>query len=121
MPGQERDQDASLSAEDCEATWWSLVEALDTYLRLLHPLMPFVTEAIWGALPHRASDPPMLIQARWPGQRDTDAVVEADVEGVLDLVRGIRNARAQAKVDPVTWLPVDLTIQIGRASCRERV
>ena len=30
------------------ATWWTLVEALDTYLRLLHPVMPFVTEAIWG-------------------------------------------------------------------------
>ena len=31
-----------------EATWWTLVEALDTYLRLLHPVMPFVTEAICG-------------------------------------------------------------------------
>ena len=49
-----------------EATWWTLVDALDTYLRLLHPVMPFVTEALWGALPHRASDPDLLIVARWP-------------------------------------------------------
>ena len=39
------------------ATWWALVEALDTYLRLLHPVMPFVTEALWAAIPHRATDP----------------------------------------------------------------
>ena len=33
-----------------EATWWALVEALDTYLRLLHPVMPFITEhAVGGA------------------------------------------------------------------------
>ena len=102
--------DASLPAEARAATWWALVEALDTYLRLLHPLMPFITEAIWEALPHRASDPPMLIQARWPGERGRDAAVEAEVEAVLDLVRAIRNARADAKIDPATWLPVDVAI-----------
>ena len=102
--------DVSLPHESRVATWWALVEALDTYLRLLHPLMPFVTEAIWGALPHRASDPPMLIQARWPGERGRDGAVESDVEAVLDLVRAIRNARADAKIDPATWLPVDVAI-----------
>ena len=48
------------------ATWWTLVDALDTYLRLLHPVMPFVTEAIWGSLPRRAGDAELLIVARWP-------------------------------------------------------
>jgi valyl-tRNA synthetase len=102
--------DPSLPAADREATWWALVESLDTFLRLLHPLMPFVTEAIWGALPHRASDPPLLIQARWPGERGRDEAAEASVEAVLELVRGIRNARATAKIDPATWLPVDVAI-----------
>ena len=49
--------DETLPAADREATWWTLVEALDTYLRLLHPVMPFVTEAIWGQLPKAADDP----------------------------------------------------------------
>ena len=40
-----------------EATWWTLVEVLDTYLRLLHPIMPFVTEEIWQKLPRGAGDP----------------------------------------------------------------
>jgi valyl-tRNA synthetase len=102
--------DASLPAEDREATWWALVESLDTFLRLLHPLMPFVTEAIWGALPHRASDPGLLIQARWPAAAGRNETAEASVEAVLELVRGIRNARSTAKIDPATWLPVDVAI-----------
>ena len=49
--------DDRLGPDEREATWWTLVEVLDTYLRLLHPVMPFVTEALWAALPHRATDP----------------------------------------------------------------
>ena len=49
--------DESLGRRGREATWWTLVEVLDTYLRLLHPVMPFVTEALWAALPHRGERP----------------------------------------------------------------
>ena len=55
--------DESLPGEEREATWWTLVESLDTYLRLLHPVMPFVTETLWAAIPHRADDPELLIVA----------------------------------------------------------
>src|SRR5204863_2055944 len=48
---QVRLADKDLSAATREATWWALVGALDTYLRLLHPVMPFVTEALWEAIP----------------------------------------------------------------------
>jgi valyl-tRNA synthetase len=102
--------DESVPVAAREATWWTLVEVLDTYLRLLHPVMPFVTEALWASLPHRASDPELLIVARWPavGERVTDA--ETAVEALLELVRGIRNARAEAKVEPARWLPVDVVV-----------
>jgi valyl-tRNA synthetase len=59
--------DESLSAAEREATWWTLVDALDTYLRLLHPVMPFITERLWAAIPHRATDPDLLIVARGGG------------------------------------------------------
>ena len=65
--------DDALDAATREATWWTLVEVLDTYLRLLHPVMPFVTEALWATLPHRATDPELLIVARWPGVGERDA------------------------------------------------
>jgi valyl-tRNA synthetase len=94
-----------------EATWWALVDALDTYLRLLHPVMPFITEALWEALPHRATDPDLLIVARWPGVGERDATVEAEVGALVDLVRAIRNARADARLEPAAWLPLDVYVE----------
>jgi valyl-tRNA synthetase len=102
--------DATLSAEAREATWWTLVDVLDTYLRLLHPVMPFVTEALWAALPHRSSDPTLLIVARWPSPGERDATVEAEVASVVALIRGIRNARAEAHLPAGTWLPAEVAV-----------
>jgi valyl-tRNA synthetase len=89
-----------------------LVEALDTYLRLLHPIMPFITEAIWERLPHTSGDPALLIVADWPtaGSEASHAAVEAEVSALIDLVRAVRNARAEARIEPGAWLPVDVFV-----------
>jgi valyl-tRNA synthetase len=100
--------DDALSPGERAATWWTLVDALDRYLRLLHPVMPFVTEAIWAALPHRRDDPELLIVARWPVAVARDGRVEDGVGAVIELIRGIRNARSEAGIAPGAWLPVDL-------------
>ena len=102
--------DDDLPAATREATWWALVEALDTYLRLLHPVMPFVTEVLWGSIPHRATDPELLIVARWPAPLERDTAAERDVAALLELVRGLRNARAEAKVEAATWLPTEVVV-----------
>jgi valyl-tRNA synthetase len=101
--------DETLAQATREATWWTLVEALDTYLRLLHPVMPFVTEAVWSALPRAEDDPDLLIVADWPVVGARDETVEGAVEAVLDLVRAIRNARAEARLEPGVWLPIDVS------------
>jgi valyl-tRNA synthetase len=111
--------DGSLTDAAREATWWTLVEVLDTYLRLLHPVMPFVTEVIWGGLPHRASDPGLLVVARWPAPSGIDAEAEAPVEAVVELVRAIRNGRMEAGIAPGTWLPLDVHVPSGRAETFE--
>jgi valyl-tRNA synthetase len=102
--------DASLTDGEREATWWTLVESLDAYLRLLHPVMPFVTEELWGALPHAAGDPELLIVATWPAAGAREPAVEAEVAAVIELVRAIRNARAEAGAQAVAWLPVDVAV-----------
>ncbi len=109
--------DAAVSDEDREATWWTLVEALDSYLRLLHPLMPFVTEALWAVLPHFADDPDLLIVAHWPSAAagaasalERDPRLERSVGQLLELVRAVRTARAAAGVPAAAWLPVDVLV-----------
>ncbi len=111
--------DESLLASEREATWWTLVEVLDTYLRLLHPIMPFVTEEIWQRLPHLAADPEMLIVADWPSVAAdvVNASAETEVAALLELVRGVRNARSAARIEPAAWLPVDVYVpdELGTA------
>ncbi len=102
--------DEALPAAGREATWWTLVAALDTYLRLLHPVMPFLTEAIWAQLPRVPGDPDLLVVADWPVAGPVDLAAEADTAALLDLVRAIRNARSEARVDPTAWLPVDVLV-----------
>ncbi|HEX5827693.1 MAG TPA: valine--tRNA ligase [Candidatus Limnocylindrales bacterium] len=103
--------DETLSDAEREATWWALVDALDTYLRLLHPVMPFITETLWGALPHRESDPSLLIVARWPGVGERDVKAEAEVGALVELVRAVRNARADARLEPAAWLPLGVYVE----------
>ena len=66
--------------------------------------MPFVTEALWASLPHRATDPELLIVARWPGVGEADPAAEREVAMLIDLVGEIRNARASAKLPAADWL-----------------
>ena len=110
--------DADLPVAAREATWWTLVEALDTYLRLLHPFMPFLTEAIWAATPHGPADPELLIVADWPGPEVAarrDPAAESDVNVAIELVRGVRNARSEARLAASAWLPVEVAAE-GRVA-----
>ena len=82
-----------------ERTLDVLVYVLNTCLRMLHPYIPFITEEIWSYLP--TGDQPLIL-APWPvaneSHRDPDA--EAEFTILMDLIRGIRNARAEYKVEP---------------------
>ena len=106
--------DEGLSAAEREATWWTLVEALDTLLRLLHPFLPFLTEAIWAATPHDAADPELLIVADWPDPARWAAVrdpaTEAAVDRLRDLVTEVRNARSTARIAPGERRPGDVLV-----------
>ncbi|MHB8959062.1 MAG: valine--tRNA ligase [Candidatus Limnocylindrales bacterium] len=111
--------DATVDEADREATWWTLVEALDTYLRLLHPVMPFITERLWASIPHAADDPDLLIVARWPGVGERDGAAEAEVGALVELVRAVRNARSDAKLEPAAWLPLDVFVEPALAESLE--
>ncbi|MFC1959801.1 valine--tRNA ligase [Chloroflexota bacterium] len=76
-----------------------LVYVLETCLRLLHPYIPFVTEEVWQYLPHEGE---ALIIASWP-QADKQLIntaAEEDMRVLIELIRGIRNIRAEHDVEP---------------------
>jgi valyl-tRNA synthetase len=76
-----------------------LLEVLDTLLRLLHPIMPFITEELWQKFPHEGA---MLSTSWWPKVSDDrlDARAERDMELLQELIVKIRNVRAEAGIDP---------------------
>lgn len=82
-----------------EQTLDVLVYVLNTCLRLLHPYMPYITEEIWSYLPTGGGP---LILAQWPVAQEAylDAEAEAQFNILMELVRGIRNARAEYQVEP---------------------
>jgi valyl-tRNA synthetase len=79
-----------------------LVYVLERSLRLLHPFMPFVTEALWQSLPHEGA---ALIAAPWPQEGWVDEEAEALMQSLMDVVRGIRNARAEYNVPAGKHIP----------------
>ncbi|MCX6022878.1 MAG: valine--tRNA ligase, partial [Chloroflexi bacterium] len=79
-----------------------LAHVLDQSLRLLHPVMPFITEEIWQSLrPYLTDAPAALIIAPYPlGDGDgIDLVAEGELDLIMDLVRSVRNARTEHNVE----------------------
>ena len=103
-------------------TAYTLARVFDTCLRLLHPFTPFVTEELWGHLKRAcmAKSPDFapaqgweeaLIVARWPEphpEEGWEAQKTADFGLVMDIVRAVRNLRAEMKVTPGKRLPATL-------------
>jgi len=99
----------------------TMAQVLDTSLRLLHPITPFVTEELWGhlrkalltsPLKNLSADwPEALIVASWPEVRPVEgweAGKLADFALVQELIRTIRNLRAERKVNPAKRIPATI-------------
>jgi valyl-tRNA synthetase len=83
-----------------------LLEVLETSLRLLHPIMPFITEEIWQRLPHEGES---IMTSRFPEVDDIPAAPagsELVMSQLFELVTGIRTWRAENAVAPKRRLDV---------------
>ncbi|MDV2989870.1 MAG: valine--tRNA ligase [Dehalogenimonas sp.] len=88
-----------------------LLKVLDNSLRLLHPFMPFVTEEIWQHLrPYLGDTPDSIMIAAYPeaDPAEIDAAAETFVDGLIEVVKAIRNVRAEHKVEAGRWIPAEL-------------
>ena len=93
-----------------------LVHAFDKALRLLHPIVPFITETLWQRLPGRREDE-FLARAAWPRARGTDYRPLA-FDAVRDAVVVIRQLRADFVIPPGRGVSVHVTAQESAADDR---
>ncbi len=91
-------------------TWLTAAEVLGDLLRLLHPLLPFVTESIWAVLtdvePRATGGEPLLIRAPWPVAGAADPDAEREATALTGLIRDVRNLRTAAGLPAGAWLPL---------------
>ena len=82
---------------------------IDQCLILLHPIMPFITEELWGALGERAK---MVVHADWPtysAAELVDIAADREMNWVISLIEGIRSARSQMRVPAGLRIPMIVT------------
>jgi len=95
-----------------------LTQALETSLRLLHPYMPFLTEELWQHLKKQAKGikGESIMVASYPGADETafDAAAENEMETITEIIRSIRNVRAQYKVESSRWIEAKIYTDTSR-------
>ncbi len=84
-----------------EAAWKNLFAAFESALRLLHPVMPFLTEELWHQLPQKAGSKSIAL-AEYPKaeSRWFDAKAVRDFTLLQETIVSLRNIRAEMKLDP---------------------
>jgi valyl-tRNA synthetase len=85
-----------------------LAEVLDRSMRLLHPIMPFITEVVWQRLPRAGGDAPSLMVSRWPepvAEWD-DPAAEAAIAELQEVVVEVRRMRQEYGIQPGVRIPL---------------
>lgn len=103
--------------EEQKATTRSILTyVLDQTLRLLHPIMPFVTEEIWQHLPHEGES---IVTADYPVVHDEfkDEVARTNMNRIIELIKAVRNIRSE--VNRPLSKSVDIMIQANSEEIKE--
>ncbi len=97
-------------AAEARATAQSvLCSVLEAAMRLLHPFMPFITEEIWQCLPH---DGATIVLKTWPKADEAllNPAAESQMNLMMDVIKAIRNMRAELNVPPGKKSPALLQV-----------
>ncbi len=100
----------SVDAKTGRAACANLMNLFDASLRLLHPVMPFITEEIWHAI--YDGKPPLksIALAAYPAvdEKQIDLGAETEMAILQDLIVSVRNLRAELKVEPKVKVPIEV-------------
>ena len=99
-----------LKTEDRPTVQYVLWFVLDNILKLLHPIMPFITEEIWQNIPHEGTS--IMVQD-FPQKDDSliDKDAENIIESLIELVKTLRNMRAELNVAPGKYIDIILNTE----------
>jgi valyl-tRNA synthetase len=102
-----------LSSTDREVAipaWRNIFAVLDAALRLLHPVMPFLTEELWHKLPQPAGARSIALD-KFPESRESwrDTTAEADMALIQEIIVAARNIRAEMKIDQKKKVAADFS------------
>ena len=88
----------------------NLVNLFDASLRLLHPIMPFITEEIWQALYEGKAPHKSIAFGAYPqaDEKQFDLTAETEMAILQDLIVSVRNLRAELKVEPKVKVPIEV-------------
>jgi valyl-tRNA synthetase len=95
------DEHASAAAK--RGTRKTLIQVLEAWLRLLHPLMPFITEEIWQTVAPLAGKSGATIMLQpYPvaDEKGVDSAANADIEWLKGVIVGVRNIRGEMNIPP---------------------
>jgi valyl-tRNA synthetase len=104
-----------LNGDDSEAralTQQILSHVMEGTLRLLHPMIPFISEALWQEFPHKGD---LLIAASWPladAERYDDAA-EEEMQAVQDVIGAVRIIRGTMRIPPAKKADLVLKVEEG--------
>jgi valyl-tRNA synthetase len=98
-----------------------LVHVLETALRLLHPIMPFITEEIWQTLPEKVRGQGLgsrvqgesIMASSYPiaDEKVINAEIEQDMQMVMDTILAIRNIRGEMNIAPSTQINANVKVE----------
>jgi len=93
-----------------QAACANLVSLFDSSLRLLHPVMPFITEEIWQAMYEGETPLKSIALASYPqaDEKQLDLGAETEMAILQDLIVSIRNLRAELKIEPKIKVPIEV-------------
>jgi valyl-tRNA synthetase len=100
----------SLDSGEVRAACGNLVTLFEAALRLLHPIMPFITEEIWQTIYEGQPPVKSIALAAYPqaDEKQIDLAAETDMAVLQDLIVSVRNLRAELKIEPKVRVPIEI-------------
>lgn len=116
--------DDNASAEALRGTRQTLISVMEQWLRLLHPMMPFITEEVWQTVaPIAGIQGETIMLQPYPQPdaqaRDAEAEAEAEVAWLQGLIEGVRTIRGEMNIPPGKTL--DVLLHQGDSADRRRL